>query len=97
MMVFAIIAYSSVAIFFTLMGYCTTSKRRLNLPLFMVASALWPLSLLVIVSYVGAERLGLVRSRSVVDWLPAHMQPERAPVDERELPQPVAEQASKAH
>ena len=98
MTVVVVIAYISIAFLFILIGYITTSRKRLNLPLFVVASALWPLSLVAVIAYVTAEHLGLIRrTASAVGWLPAGAQaaPARTEAD-RELVQPVAEQAGKS-
>ena len=100
MMVVVAIGYISIAFLFILMGYITTSRERLKLPLFVLASVLWPLSMVGLIAYVCAERLGLIRrSAPSIGWLPTGAQaapgPARAEAD-RELVQPVAEQAGKS-
>ncbi len=58
MTVLLVIAYVLVTCLFLLIGYTTTPRRRLHLGLFTLASILWPLSLLVVVGHICAERTG---------------------------------------
>jgi hypothetical protein len=59
------IAYALISCLLMLTGYVTTAKDRLHLGLSILASALWPLSLLVVTGYVCGQRLvGLLSGHS---------------------------------
>lgn len=64
---FLLIAYAVVMFLFALIGFCTTPRARLDLPLFIICALAWPVSLIVVGCYIVAERLGLVRRRSGLD------------------------------
>jgi hypothetical protein len=57
MIVFLAIAYALISCLFMLLGYVTTARDRLHLGLSLLASALWPVSLLVVAGYVCGRRL----------------------------------------
>jgi hypothetical protein len=53
------IFYVAVTSIFLTVGYATTPRHRLHLGLFILASIFWPLSLLMVIGVVCAERIGL--------------------------------------
>src|SRR5512144_1173277 len=57
MIVSVAIAYALISCLFMLVGYVTTTRDRLHLALSILASALWPVSILVVASYVCGLRL----------------------------------------
>jgi hypothetical protein len=60
MMLFLTFSYIIVLCLFLIAGYTTTSRKRLHLGLYSLASLLWPLSLVVVIGLVCAEKLGVV-------------------------------------
>ena len=63
MTVLATIAYAVISCLFMLAGYITTPRDRLHLGLSILASALWPVSILVVGAYVCGQRLAGIWSR----------------------------------
>ena len=63
MTVLATIAYAVISCLFMLVGYITTPRDRLHLGLSILASALWPVSILVVGAYVCGHRLAGILSR----------------------------------
>src|SRR5512147_2903632 len=63
MIVSVAIAYALISCLFMLVGYVTTTRDRLHLALSILASALWPVSILVVASYVCGLRLAGIWSR----------------------------------
>jgi uncharacterized membrane protein len=59
MIVLLAIAYALISCLFMMMGYLTTARGRLHLGLFIIASLLWPVSLIVVIGYVCGQRAGL--------------------------------------
>ena len=57
MIVSVAIAYALISCLFMLVGYVTTARDRLHLALSILASAVWPVSILVVASYVCGQRL----------------------------------------
>src|SRR6266511_772346 len=57
MIVLLAIAYALVSCLFILVGYVTTARDRLHLGLSILASALWPVSLLAVIGYICGQRL----------------------------------------
>lgn len=58
MIIYVAIFYVAVALLFLIAGYATTPRQRLHLGLFILASIFWPLSLLMAIGAVCAERIG---------------------------------------
>jgi hypothetical protein len=58
MMLILSILYVAVVFVFLAAGYVTTPRKRLHLGLFILASLFWPLSLLMVIGVVCAERIG---------------------------------------
>jgi hypothetical protein len=52
------ILYVALVFVFLAAGYVTTPRKRLHLGLFILASLFWPLSLLMVIGVVCAERIG---------------------------------------
>ena len=57
MIVFLAISYALIACLFMLICYVTTARDRLHLGLSVLASAFFPLSLLVVIGYISSQRL----------------------------------------
>jgi hypothetical protein len=53
------IAYALISSLFMLMGYLTTARDRLHFGLFILASLLWPVSLILVIGHVSGQRVGL--------------------------------------
>jgi hypothetical protein len=63
MIILVAIVYALVSCLLMLTGYVTTARHRLHLGLSILASVLWPVSLLVVTGYVCGQRLVGLLSR----------------------------------
>lgn len=62
MIVLTAMAYACISCLFMLVGYVTTARDRLHLGLAILASALWPVSILAVAAYVCGQRLAGIPS-----------------------------------